>query len=362
MTLGRPKAPLKISPSERKALEGLVRRRKTASGMSLRAKIVLLCGSGNSNNEVAEQLHVSKATVCKWRGRFIKDRLDGLFDEPRPGAPRRIGDADIERAVVATLESRPDDATHWSVRSLSKKLKLSRSTVHRIWQAFSLQPHRSENFKLSTDPLFIEKVRDIVGLYLNPPDRAIVLCVDEKSQIQALERAQPILPMTPGYPERRSHDYFRHGTTSLFAALDVATGRVIGRLHQRHRSKEFRNFLHAIDREVPSHLAVHVILDNYGTHKTPAIRQWLARHPRFKLHFTPTGSSWLNLVERWFAELTNKRLRRASFLNVHQLKSDIRDHIEKHNRDPKPFIWTKTADQIFESLRRYCQRTSGTGH
>jgi transposase len=311
---------------------------------------------------VADETGVRKATVGKWRQRFVERRLDGLLDEPRPGAPRKVTAADVERALTLTLESTPKDATHWSTRSLAQASGLSRSTVGRIWRAFSLQPHRSETFKLSKDPLFIDKVRDIVGLYLDPPDRALVLCVDEKSQIQALNRTQPLLPMRPGQIERRTHDYKRHGTTSLFAALDVATGTVIGELHRRHRSVEFRKFLDTIDGAVPAGLDVHLILDNYGTHKTALIRAWLAKRPRFHLHFTPTSASWINLVERYFAALTEKQIRRGSHRSVRELESAIKSFLAATNESPKPFVWTKSADEILASVARYCARTSGSGH
>jgi transposase len=362
MALGRPKARLIISPSERERLESWSRRRKTAQALALRARIVLRCASGMQNIDVAEQFGVSKQMVGKWRQRFIDRRIDGLLDEPRPGTPRKITDEDIERVIVQTLETTPRDATHWSVRSMAKESGISRTTVHRIWRAFSLQPHRSETFKLSKDPLFVEKVRDIVGLYLDPPEKALVLCVDEKSQIQALDRTQPLLPMRLGQPERQTHDYVRHGTTSLFAALDVATGEVIGECHRRHRALEFKKFLTTIDAEVPENLDVHLIMDNYATHKTPAIRRWLVKHPRFYVHFTPTSASWINLVERWFATLTAKQIRRGTFRSTLQLEATIKEYIAISNEDPKPFIWTKTADEILESIARFCLRTSGTGH
>jgi transposase len=351
-----------IAPPERRTLEGWTRRRTTAQALALRARIVLACGSGRSNGEVAEALGITRQMVGKWRQRFIDQRLEGLLDEPRSGAPRRIHDADVERVVVQTLESQPRDATHWSVRSLAKASGISATTIHRIWRAFSLQPHRSETFKLSADPQFVEKVRDIVGLYMSPPDRALVLCVDEKSQIQALDRTQPLLPMRPGQIERRTHDYVRHGTSSLFAALNVATGEVIGRCQRRHRSQEFRRFLDTIESQVPPELDVHLILDNYGTHKTELIRRWLAKRPRFHVHFTPTSASWINLVERWFATLTAKQIRRSAFRSTRALEQTIYQYLRVYNEDPKPFIWTKTAEQIFESLARFCQRTSGTGH
>jgi transposase len=305
---------------------------------------------------------ITRQTVGKWRSRFLQAGVDGLLDEPRPGAPRSISDEDVERVLTLTLESTPEDATHWSTRSMAKASGLSQSAISRIWRAFALQPHRTETFKLSTDPLFIEKVRDIVGLYLNPPDRALVLCVDEKSQIQALDRTQPLLSMRPGQIERRTHDYVRHGTTSLFAALDVKTGEVIGECHRRHRSVEFRAFLDRIEAEVPPDLDVHLIVDNYGTHKTELIKRWLAKRPRFHLHFTPTGASWLNLIERWFAALTEKQIRRSAHRSTRELESAILRYIDHGNQDPTPFIWTKTADQILASIARFCERTSASGH
>ena len=362
MRTGRPIPELSLSETERETLQNWARRPKSAQALALRARILLRCAAGVPNTEVARQVGVRKATVGKWRQRFVNRRLDGLLDEPRPGAPRKITDADVERALAMTLESTPKDATHRSTRSLAKEAGLSRSTVGRIWRAFSLQPHRSETFKLSKDPLFIEKVRDIVGLYLDPPDRALVLCVDEKSQIQALNRTQPLLPMRPGQLERRTHDYARHGTTSLFAALDVKTGTVIGECHRRHRSVEFRKFLDTIEQAVPSGLDVHLIVDNYGTHKTALIRRWLAKRPRFHVHFTPTSASWINLVERWFAALTEKQIRRGVHRSVRELESAIKQYLAVTNESPKPFVWTKTADEILASVARFCTRTSGSGH
>ena len=359
---GRPKSELLISEAERDELERLARRPKTAQALALRARIILRCSSGALNQDVARDLGVCNVTVGKWRERFVRNRVAGLLDEPRPGAPRTVGDDQVERVIRFTLEQKPEDATHWSQRSMAKRTGLSRSTIGRIWHAFSLQPHRVETFKLSTDPYFIEKVRDVVGLYMAPPDRALVLCVDEKSQIQALDRSQPLLPLMPGQVERRTHDYVRHGTTSLFAALDTATGEVIGQIHRRHRSLEFRKFLDHIDAQVPADLGVHLILDNYGTHKTPRIRRWLARHPRFHLHFTPTGSSWLNLVERFFALLTEKQIRRGVHRSVIQLEDAIRAYLSTYNRDPRAFRWTKTADEILASIGRLCERISGSGH
>ena len=362
MRTGRPIPELILSDAERETLQNWSRRPKSAQALALRARMILRCAEGRTNTQVAEQVQVRIATVGKWRQRFVERRLDGLLDEPRPGAPRKVSDADVERALTMTLESTPKDATHWSTRSLAKEAGLSRSTVGRIWRAFALQPHRSETFKLSKDPLFIDKVRDIVGLYMDPPDRALVLCVDEKSQIQALNRTQPLLPMRPGQIERRTHDYARHGTTSLFAALDVKTGTVIGELHRRHRSVEFRKFLDTIEAAVPGDLAVHLILDNYGTHKTAAIRRWLAKRPRFHVHFTPTSSSWLNLVERFFAALTEKQIRRGVHRSVRELETAIKQYLAVTNESPKPFVWTKTADEILSSVARYCARTSGSGH
>jgi transposase len=360
--VGRPLRPLVLSGEERAELEGWARRHSTAQTLADRARVVLLAADGMGSRQLARKLGISEQTVCKWRSRFLENRIAGLFDEPRSGAPRTIGDDDVERAIKLTLEKRPKGATHWSTRSLAKETGFSKSTIHRVWRAFGLQPHRSETFKLSTDPLFVDKVRDIVGLYLSPPERALVLCVDEKSQIQALDRTQPLLPMRPGQAERRSHDYVRHGTTSLFAALDVATGRVIGELHRRHRSVEFKCFLDEIERSVPADLDVHLVLDNYATHKTPLIHRWLLKHPRFHLHFTPTSSSWLNQVERWFSSLTERQLRRGVHKSTEALEDAIRAFISHSNQSPKPFIWTKSADQILASLKRFCERTSGTGH
>ena len=362
MRPGRPNARIVVAPSERERLEEWARRPKTAQALALRSRILLRCAAGLDNTEVAEVLGVTRQMVGKWPRRFIERRLDGLLDEPRPGAPRRGQDRNVERVLRRTLEETPRDATHWSVRSLAQATGVSATTVHRIWRTFSLQPHRSETFKLSRDPLFIEKVRDIVGLYLSPPDKALVLCVDEKSQIQALDRTQPLLPMAIGQPERRTHDYVRHGTTSLFAALDVATGKVIGECHRRHRATEFRKFLETIDANTPPELDLHLILDNYGTHKTDAIRRWILRHPRFHLHFTQTGASWINQVERWFADLTEKQIRRGTHRSTRALEQAIRQYLAVKNQDPRPFVWTKTADQILASLARLCERISGTGH
>ena len=362
MRTGRPIAPLSLAVEERETLERWARRPKSAQALAQRARIILECAGGAPNTVVAERLSLTHQTVGKWRQRFLERRLEGLLDEPRPGAPRRVSDEQIERVLRRTLESTPADATHWSTRAMAKRCGLSQTMVSRIWRAFALQPHRVEGFKLSKDPLFIEKVRDIVGLYLNPPDHALVLCVDEKAQIQALDRSQPLLPLRPGQVERRTHDYVRHGTTNLFAALNYKAGQVIGEFHHRHRAVEFRKFLDTIDHQVPSDLEVHAIIDNYGTHKTPAIKRWLLRHPRFHLHFTPTGASWLNLVERWFAGLTEKQLRRGVHRSTGELEDAIRRYLELNNQHPKPFIWTKTADQILESVARFCKRISDSGH
>lgn len=353
---------IQLSPSERETLVGLTRRRKTAHGIALRASIILRAASGESNIQIAEQVGTTRETVGRWRSRFAQRRLDGLYDEPRPGAPRRILDKDVERVVTATLEGAPQGQTHWSTRSMAKKCGLSQSAVSRIWRAFGLKPHRQGTFKISADPLFVGKVRDIVGLYMNPPEHAVVLCVDEKSQMQALDRTQPLLPMRPGQVERRTHDYVRHGTTSLFAALDVKAGTVIGACYRRHRAAEFRRFLERVEAEVPQHLEVHLVLDNASTHKTPAIQRWLLRHPRYHLHFTPTSASWMNQVERFFAELTAKAIRRGVHRSVADLESAALAYIDASNADPRPFTWTKTADQIFQSLATMCRATSDSGH
>ena len=362
MGRGRPMAPLALDGAERETLEQWTRRPKTAQALALRSRIVLACADGRSNTAVAAELRVCIDTVGKWRSRFLEQRLDGLLDQPRSGRPRMIDDADVERVIALTLETTPKDATHWSTRAMARRSGLSHNTVSRIWRAFALQPHRTETFKLSADPLFIEKVRDIVGLYLNPPDRALVLCVDEKSQIQALDRTRPLLPLRPGQAERHTHDYVRHGTTSLFAALDARTGQVIGQCHRRHRALEFRKFLDAIESAVPAELDVHLIVDNYATHKTALIRNWFAKRPRFHIHFTPTSASWLNLVERWFGLLTEKQLRRGVHQSSAELEAAIYRYLDVTNEDPKPLVWTKTADQILASVARFCQRTLDTGH
>jgi transposase len=351
-----------LSEEERGQLEAWTRRRTSAQALALRSRIVLAAADGLKNTEIAERVGVSRNTAAIWRERFATYRLDGLTDEPRPGRPRTITDEQVDLVITTTLESSPKDATHWSTRSMAREVGLTQTAVSRIWRAFGLQPHRQDTFKLSKDPLFVEKVHDVVGLYLNPPERAVVLCVDEKSQIQALDRTAPILPMLPGVPERATHDYKRAGTSSLYAALDLTTGKVIGALHSRHRAIEFKQFLVTIDRQVPGHLDVHLVLDNSSTHKTPAIRNWLLAHPRFVLHFTPTSSSWLNLVERWFGELTSKLLKRGTHRSVRDLNTDIRAWIDTWNDDPRPYVWTKTADQILDSIRRYCQRINDSRH
>lgn len=362
MVRGRPKQSIVVSTEQREELDRWLRRPTTAQALAQRAKIVLACAEGGTDTEVADRLQMNRATVGKWRKRFLARGADGLLDEPRPGAPRKITDAAIERMIARTLETKPQHASQWSKRTMASVSGMSQSSIGRIWRAFGLQPHRSETFKLSRDPLFIEKVRDIVGLYMNPPDRALVLCVDEKSQIQALDRTQPLLPMQLGVPERRTHDYVRHGTTSLFAALNAKTGEVIGECHARHRAVEFRKFLDSIDAAVPADLDVHLVLDNLSTHKAPTIHRWLLQHPRYHLHFTPTSASWLNMVERFFSELTQKQLRRGTHRSTRALVSAIELYISARNQNPRPFTWTKSADEILGSVERFCLRTSDQGH
>lgn len=359
---GRPKAELELSVEEREQLQRWARRRKSAQAMALRSRIVLACATGLSNKDVAVQERVSAPTVGKWRSRFIELRLDGLDDAPRPGRPASITADQVEDVVVTTLESTPTNATHWSRASMASRSGLSKTTIGRIWKAFELKPHRADGFKLSTDPLFVEKVYDVVGLYMNPPEAAVVLCVDEKSQVQALARSQPAFPMMPGMPEKRTHDYVRHGTTSLFAAFNTLDGTVISSLHRRHRTIEFKKFLTKIDQEVPAELDVHLICDNYGTHKSPAILRWLQAHPRFHVHYTPTYSSWINQVERWFGLLTEQLLQRSDHRSVQALEKDIRDWVKQWNDNPRPFIWTKSAEEILASLGRLLQRINGAGH
>jgi transposase len=360
--MGRTPAAIELSEVEEAELKRWRRRRNTTTGLHFRAGIVLDCARGYSGEEIAERHNTSQQTVTKWRRRFASDRLDGLSDAPRSGQPRRHDDDKVQEILEATLERRPKNATHWSVRSLAEDLGTPRDFVHRVWRAFGLKPHLSNGFKLSTDPHFVEKVRDVVGLYLDPPDKALVLCVDEKSQIQALDRTQPSLPMNYGLPETHTHDYRRYGTTTLFAALDVATGEIIGKLKRRHRSTEFISFLRHIDKVVPEDLEVHLIMDNYGTHKTAQVKRWLMRHPRFQCHFIPTYSSWLNLVERFFAKLTEQQLRRGTHRSVPVLEKAIRDYLDIYNEDPKPFQWTKSADQIIGSVHSVLKRINQTGH
>ena len=355
--------PLELTDDERLTLSGWARRRKTSQALALRSRIVLTCAGGGTIRQVAAELGVSRDTVSKWRSRFLRDRLEGLTDEPRPGRPRTISDEHVEKVITATLEQAPPDGdTHWSTRSMARSAGMSQSAVSRIWRTFGLKPHVIQTWKLSTDPMFIDKVRDVVGLYMAPPENALVLCVDEKSQIQALDRTAPCLPLLPTTPARRTHDYVRNGTTSLFAAFDLASGSVIAQPYRRHRHQEFLRFLKLIDTAVPAGLDLHLVLDNYATHKTPEIHKWLLRHPRFHLHFTPTSSSWMNLVERWFAELTNRKLRRSAHRSVTELEADIRTWINEWNKNPKPFVWTKTADEILETLAAYCGLINASGH
>ena len=364
MPLGRRKAELILTDDERQTLKTWASRPKSTQQLAQRARIVLACADGLPNIQVATQLGVAPQTVGKWRRRFLERRLEGLADQPRPGAPRTVTDADVEKVITQTLETKPQNATHWSTRGMAQATGLSQSTISRVWRAFGLKPHRSDPFKLSNDPYFIEKVRDVVGLYLNPPEHAIVLCVDEKSQVQALDRTQPLLPLQPGQSERRTHDYVRHGTTSLFAALNVATGEVIGRCHRRHRHQEFLKFLGQIDAQVPKQpgVEIHLVLDNYGTHKAPAVKRWFLRHPEYHLHFTPTSSSWLNQVERFFAEITEKRIRRGVFRSVPALEQAIHEYLDNHNHNPRPFVWTADADLILGRVKAICQRTSDSRH
>src|SRR5213595_763651 len=359
---GKPRLPLVLSDAERRTPESWASRRKTAQGLAQRARIVLMCADGMTAKAVAAELRITRETVGRWRNRFATDRFAGLSDEPRPGVPRSIPDAVVEEVVIRTLEEVPEGATHWSKRELAKRVGISPTSVHRIWRAFGLQPWRTEDFKISPDPLLIDKIRDVVGLYLAPPANAAVFAVDEKPQIQALERTAPVLPMLPGVPERRSHDYVRHGTIDLFAALNTATGKVIGKLSAQHRAIDFRDFLDDIDRQAEAGLAIHVICDNLSAHKAPVVHKWLLAHPRVQLHFMPTYSSWISQVERWFAELQRRCLDRGVFCSLDELSTTLENWIKTWNSDARPFKWTKTADQIIDRICRYCSRISGPGH
>jgi transposase len=354
---GRASIAIALSDEERGFLEAQLRRHKAARSLSDRCRIVLRCADGLTSKQIAAELGHSEHTVGKWRRRFAEHRIEGLSDEYRAGRPRTISDEQVADVIKRTLETTPKDATHWSIRSMAEEIGLSHTTIRRIWNAFGLQPHRAETFKLSTDPLFVDKVQDVVGLYMSPPNRAIVLCVDEKSQIQALDREQPVLPMAPGVAERRTHTYTRNGTTSLFAALDIATGAVIGKCYKRHRATEFLDFLKELDRRMPEGRDVHIVMDNYATHKTPRVKAWLARRPHWHVHFTPTSASWLNQVERWFAELTRKQIQRGVHRSVAELEADIAAFIDAHNENPKPYKWVKSADEILASVKRFCQKT-----
>ena len=362
MRTGRPTKSLDLTAEERQKLELLARRPKTSQALAMRARIVLSCATELTNDKVSAKLNVTRPTVGKWRERFRLRRLEGLLDEPRPGAPRSITDDDVETVVTTTLESMPRQGTHWSTRLMAKETGLSQTAIVRIWRAFGLQPHRVEGFKLSRDPQFVEKVRDIVGLYMNPPENALVLCVDEKSQVQALDRTQPILPLGPGVPARQSHDYERHGVTSLFTALDTKTGTTIAACHRRHRHQEFLRFLNKINTSVPAGVEVHIVMDNYGTHKVDKVRQWFTRHPRYHIHFTPTSASWLNLVERLFGEVTQRCVRRGSYSAVSSLEKAMIAYLDERNKDPKPFIWTADADLILGKVQRLCERINNSGH
>ena len=360
MSTGRPKSPLILSDEEQKQLESIVRSRSLPYGLVTRARIVLLAAQEFSNRVIAEKVGLSFQSVCKWRQRYLQHGLSGLYDEIRPGRPRSISDEQVAELIRKTLDTTPRDGTHWTIRSVAKDAHLSRPTVHRIWKAFGLQPHRQRTFKLSSDPFFVEKVRDIIGLYINPPDKAMVLCVDEKSQIQALERTQPLLPMGLGYVEGVTHDYVRHGTTTLFAALDIATGHVITRCKKRHRHQEYLSFLKHVNANVPQDLDIHLVVDNYSTHKHQAVKRWLAEHPRYQVHYTPTHASWLNQVEIWFNVITQKAIRRGTFKSVKELTAKINHFVKQYNTNSRPFVWTATADSILEKIQRLCQYISET--
>ena len=362
MKTGRPKRPLTLGREERQQLQPLASSRSLPHGLVRRVRIVLQAAEGMTNRAIAEKLGLSRATVGKWRARYLAQGLEGLHDELRPGRPRSIGDERVALLVRKTLQTKPRDGTHWSVRSMAAETKVSKSTVQRIWRAFDLQPHRQRHFKLSTDPFFVEKVRDIVGLYLNPPDKALVLCVDEKSQIQALDRTQPLLPLGIGYAEGITHDYVRHGTTTLFAALDIATGAVLTQCKRRHRHQEFLQFLRHLEANVPQQLDIHLVVDNYGTHKHPKVKRWLAARPRYQLHFTPTYASWLNQVEIWFNIITQRAIRRGTFRSVKELTEKIDRFVVNYNARTRPFMWTATADSILQKIQRLCEYISGTQH
>ena len=362
MITGRPKKPIVLADEEYEQLSAVINSRSLPHGLVRRARIVLLAADGVSNNDIAVRVGLSHQTVCQWRQRYLQQGLAGLYDELRPGRPRSVSDEEVARLVRKTLQTKPESGTHWTIRTVANDTGLSRPTVHRIWRAFGLQPHRQRHFKLSTDPFFVEKVRDIVGLYLDPPDKAMVLCVDEKSQIQALDRTQPMLPMGLGYLEGVTHDYVRHGTTTLFAALDIATGQVLTSCKKRHRHQEYLQFLNQVDANVPSDLDIHLVVDNYSTHKHPKVKRWLATHPRFHIHYTPTYSSWLNQVEIWFNIITQRAIRRGTFKSVKVLIAKIDQFVSQYNQVSRPFVWTATADSILEKIRRLCQIISETGH
>ena len=362
MITGRPKKPVTLSEGEHEQLSAIVSSRSLPHGLVRRARIVLMAADGISNNTIAERVGLSHQTVCQWRQRYLQQGLVGLHDELRPGRPRSISDEEVAELVRKTIQTKPENGTHWTIRMAANDTGLSRPTVHRIWRAFGLQPHRQRHFKLSTDPFFVEKVRDIVGLYLNPPDKAMVLCVDEKSQIQALDRTQPLLPMGLGYVEGITHDYVRHGTTTLFAALDIATGQVLTSCKNRHRHQEYLQFLKQVDADVPPDLEIHLVVDNYATHKHPKVKRWLAAHPRYQVHYTPTYASWLNQVEIWFNIITQRAIRRGTFRSVKALIAKIENFVNQYNRTSHPFVWTATADSILDKVKRLCQRISETGH
>ena len=363
MKAGRPKQPIVLEEEQLLQLKVISGSRSLPHGLVRRAQIVLMAADGKSNSDIAERLSISKPSVGKWRTRYLKSGIQGLHDELRPGRPRTITDEKVALLVRKTLNTKPKNGTQWSVRTLANEARgISFKTVNRIWHAFGLQPHRQRHFKLSTDPFFVGKVRDIVGLYLNPPDKAVVLCVDEKTQIQALDRTQPMLPMGLGYVEGVTHDYERHGTTTLFAALDIANGKVISNCKRRHRHQEYLSFIKQVDENVPEDLDVHVVVDNYGTHKHPKVKRWLATHPRWHVHYTPTSASWLNQVEIWFNQITQRAIRRGTFKSVKELIRKIEDYIRHHNSKSHPFVWTATADSILGKIERLCQRISDTRH